>query len=603
MSPEYSSEPGLYSYIRRPYQKEVLDEIGNSDNEKIVIVSATQMMKTIVLMIAEAYKMAKRPGPILHVMDTIINCTKYSRERLDSMIRDNNFLTSIVQEVKPKKADTILMKKFVNGILKLVGANSPSGLIFTTIKDLLLDEVDSYRISTGEMGDPVELAIKRTTEFEDRQIIIASSPGNEITSRIKAEWDQSDQRYFYVPCPSCDEYQKLEWGGKDKDFGIKWENNDPTTAYYLCAKCKEKIYNRQKYWMNSHGEWKKTFPEVINHPGFHINRLYSPSSTTSWDKLVKDFLIAQRFSKMGDNERLQVHVNTVLAEWWTPKYNIPKNEKLLSRIENYFSTANPNIAGKVCYITAFVDVQPTWLELKVKGWGIGEESWLLERKIIEGNTGHDYVWNELDRQLIKPFPHPLGLNLYISAIGVDTGFNSDKAYAFVKDRLVRKLNNGVVQKFFATKGWNSPWKPITDYKPRMNNKGGIPLYMIGTDSAKEVIYNRLSIDNEEQSAPGYMHFNLYADPDYFQGLLSEALEIDRVTKIPKWVKVFERNEPLDCEVGNLFLLRLTRANLLKIMENLTAIAEKQKEGTLFDKKQNDNYQRPSTNWAVDGWKK
>lgn len=605
MSPEYSSEPGLYSYVRRPYQKEPLDEIGNPDNEKVIIVSATQMMKTILLMIAEAYKIDRHPGPLLHVMDTILNATRYSRERLDPMIRDNNFLRTKVEDVKPKKADTVLMKKFVGGILKLVGANSPSGLIFTSVKDLLLDEVDSYPISASDYGDPVELAIKRTTEFEDRQIILASSPGDEVVSRIWPEWEATDQRYYFVPCPHCNEMQKLEWGRVDDDFGIRWEKDDPSTAYYLCRYCHQKIYNREKYWMIANGQWKKTFPEKINKPGFHINRLYSPSATTSWDKLAEDFLVARKYSKQGDHERLKVFINTALAEPWSPKFDMPKEEKLVQRIEKYFTPDQRIIPGKICYLTAFVDVQDTWLHVIVVGWGIGEESWLIERKQIFGNPSLKYVWNELDMYLISAFPHELKLNMYISAIGIDTGgHHADEVYAFVKERQVRQLKNGVMQKFYATKGWNTPWKPITDNKGRMNNKGGLPLYMIGTDTAKEVIFNRLAIENDERSGYGYMHFNYFADAEFFEGLVSETLVRDKLTKISKWIQIpGRRNEDLDCYVGNLFLVRVTKANLIKIMEDLTAKADKLKEGTLFDKQTPSSAEVPKnkTNW-VNKWR-
>lgn len=600
LSSEYSSYE-LYNYERRPYQKEVLDAIGDRANEKVVIVSATQMMKTMMLMIASANRIKNNPGAILHVMDTIINATKYSRQRLEPMIHDNQYLNRLIQEVKPKKADTVLMKKFVGGLLTIVGANSSSGLIFTSARDLFLDEVDSYPINVSDFGDPVELAIKRTTEFEDRQIIMASSPGNEGTSRIWPEFELTDQRYFFVPCPHCNELQKLEFGGHDKDYGLKWKNNDSATTYYLCVQCHQEIYNREKYWMLSQGSWRKTYPERINRPGFHINRLYSPSSTTSWDRIVEDWMIARKFSKQGDHERLKVFINTVLAELWTPRYDTPKKEVLLQRVEDYYSANKPQIPGKVCFLTAFVDVQDTWLYLKVKGWSISEESWLIEERTFQGNPTLQMVWNELDVYLTKAYQHPLGLNLHISVIGVDTGgHHSDAVYAFVKPRLIRRLNNGAIQKFYATKGWNTYGKPITDYKQHLNNKGNIPLFLIGTDTAKEVIFNRLAIENEEKTGPGYMHFNHFATAEYFEGLFSETIVRDKSTGQAKWIKTFERNEPLDGEVGNLFVLRLSRANLLNITEDLMKLADKAKQGNLFSEQQ--EQKPPQRQSWVDSWK-
>jgi len=592
VSPEYSSETGLISFDRRPYQIEVLDEIGKKENEKIIIISATQMMKTIVMMIAIAHKIQKQPGPILFIMDTILNATKFSRQRLDPMIRDNYYLLERVEEVKPKKTDTVLMKKYIGGILNLVGANSATGLIFSSIKYLFLDEVDSYPFSIGEIGDVVELALRRTTEFEDRQIILSSSPGSEGQTRIWPEFENSDQRYYYVPCPHCNEYQKLEWGGPDKDYGIKWENDDPSTTYYLCIKCHEKIYNRDKYWMNKNGKWHKE-NLLSKIPGFHINRLYSPSSTTTWNKLVEQWLEAIKFSKQGDNERLKVFLNTVLATLWKPTIGLPETESLLQRIENYFTEDNI-LPEQVCYLTAGIDTQDNFLHIIIRSWGIGEESWLIMRKIIPGNPALIYIWNELDLLLQKPFAHPFGLNIYISSACIDTGGHyTDQVYEFVKNKEYRRI--------YGTKGSNVAGKPIAPSKPSFNNKGNIPLYIIGTDTAKEVVFTRLKID---KPGPGYYHFNQYADADYFEQLNSEKKVMKKVGGfyVPVWEEIpNRRHEDLDCEVLNIAALRISKPHLEKIYDDLKKKAEKLKEGTLFDK-QNIHQKPPmQKNW-VNKWK-
>jgi phage terminase large subunit GpA-like protein len=78
--------------------------------------------------------------------------------------------------------------------------------------------------------------------------------------------------------------------------------------------------------------------------------------------------------------------------------------------------------------------------------------------------------------------------------------------------------------------------------------GGVKLWPIGADTAKEEIYTRLKI---EQPGPGYMHFPYGLPDDYYSGLVAES----QVTKYVKgylrhvWEKTeTERNEPLDLEV-------------------------------------------------------
>ena len=89
-------------------------------------------------------------------------------------------------------------------------------------------------------------------------------------------------------------------------------------------------------------------------------------------------------------------------------------------------------------------------------------------------------------------------------------------------------------------------------------KGGVTLYMVGTDTLKRTIYARLKIG---QPGPGFCHFGQNATDDYLEGLTCERL-------IPRTVKGFQvlewqkpsgaRNEPLDLEVYCLAALELVK---------------------------------------------
>ena len=585
----------------------MLDELGNPLNEFWVAVMATQMGKSLMLQISQAYKMKEQPSPMLFVTDTKDNAAKYSRERLDTMIRDNELLKRIIEDTKGRKADTILLKKYLGGYLRLVGANSPSGLISSTIKDLYLDEVDAYKLSAGQMGDPIQLAIRRTSEYDNRQICMTTSPGDEGSSRIWPYFENTDQRYFRVPCTHCDEGQPLLWGGPEVDYGMKWQNDDPSTAHYLCVHCHKKIYNIDKYKFLPQGQWKKTFPERINKPGFHINKLYSLSETAKWEKLVEEWLQAVRSQRQGDSHHVKVFINTVRAELYKPSFGLPPQEKLLERVKDYYSPQLKSILQKVVFVTAGIDTQDNRLEMAVKGWCVGEESILLRYEVFEGNPALEFVWNTLDYALMEPFNHPLGFPLYISAVAIDTGgHQTDHVYSFVRDRLARRLKSGVVQRFYATKGANTSGKPIIPNKPSFNNKGNIPLYFIGTDTAKQVIMDRLKIEwnkeiKAEEPHPGYMHFHSCADITYIQGLLSEKKVLKRVNglHIPVWEPVpGQANEPLDCEVENLFAFRISKANLIKMNESMKELSTRLAQGTLFDKSKEEE---KGTHKENDGW--
>jgi phage terminase large subunit GpA-like protein len=395
--------------------------------------------------------------------------------------------------------------------------------------------------------------------------------------------------------------QRLKWGGPKFDFGFKWINNDPSTVYYLCENpnCKAHIPEEEKHFMLSHCQFVKQNPNVKNKPGFYVPRLYSSSSP--WGGWVEEFLIAKSKVKEGDKTKLQVFINTTLAELWDPTYGLPEEEELLQRVETYYSGEHPTLPEKICTLTAFTDVQDSYLETLIIGWGIGEESWRIERHIMPGNPGQHYVWNELDILLQKPFTHSLGVPLFISAAGIDTGGHfTDEAYSFVKNKAHRRI--------YGTKGANVPGKPIAPKQPSMNNKGGIPLYIIGTDTAKEVVFGRLKIEKkndwkDDEVHPGFPHFNHFCDADYFEQLTGEKQVMRKIQglHVPVWEEIpNRRHEVLDCEVGNLAVLRISKQNLIKIAEDLKSKATQLKQGTLFDQPKTETKQQQpliKKNWT------
>ena len=87
---------------------------------------------------------------------------------------------------------------------------------------------DRYEASAGAEGDPISLATKRTTTFWNKKIYICSTPTIKGLSRIETAFEESDKRYYHVPCPECNHKQVLKWKN------VVWEENKPETANYAC---------------------------------------------------------------------------------------------------------------------------------------------------------------------------------------------------------------------------------------------------------------------------------------------------------------------------------------------------------------------------------
>lgn len=542
------AEAGPYSTDRTPYVREIADAFGvGHPAERIVFRKSAQIGGSEILNNVIGYRIDASPGPILLVESTVETAKKYSTQRIAPMIAASPTLRAKVADPRSKDStNTIFAKAFPGGTLSIIGSNSSSAMRSMPIGVALLDEVDSYPHDVDQEGDPIKLIEKRTSTFGARRKIgMVSTPLIKKTSRIDKAFQLSDQRFYFVPCPHCDDFQTLQW-----EF-LRWDKTEsgeslPKTAHYICQHCGARIEEYQKTAMLAQGQWRATAESVDGITiGFAINALYSPVGWYSWASIVFDWLDAQ-----GDPAKLQVFVNTVLGEAWDPiQGDAVDAHTLEDRAVDYLGDdgARQQLPAGVRVITAGVDVQPTRLEVEIVGWGMRQESWSLAYLVLDGDPtvpdgAEGSVWQALDAALAEPWAHPSGVDLQVAACCVDSGgANTADVYAYCLTRRARRI--------WAIKGAPGAGRPIWPVRASKAAKSKVELFVLGVDSAKEQFYGRLKI---EQPGPGYCHFPTGRPAAYFVGLVSErpirSYRHGHVKTI--WEKISSkiRNEALDCRV-------------------------------------------------------
>lgn len=146
------------------------------------------------------------------VAPTVELAKRNSKQRIEPQIEDSPVLR---ERVKPSRSrdsgNTILSKEFLGGVLILTGANSAVGLRSMPARYLFLDEVDGYPGDIEGEGEPILLAERRSSTFQRRKVLLVSTPKIKGLSRIEHEYEASDQRRYFVPCPECGEYQALRF--------------------------------------------------------------------------------------------------------------------------------------------------------------------------------------------------------------------------------------------------------------------------------------------------------------------------------------------------------------------------------------------------------
>src|SRR5258706_3791919 len=119
------------------------------------------------------------------------------------------------------RGNKTLPREFPGCIPGMTGNNSAVGLRSMAARYLFLDEIDVYPGDVDGEGDPVNLALARTRTFARRKIFMISTPKITGRSRIEASFADSDQRYYWVPCPHCGEYQILKFAQ------VRWPKEEP----------------------------------------------------------------------------------------------------------------------------------------------------------------------------------------------------------------------------------------------------------------------------------------------------------------------------------------------------------------------------------------
>lgn len=564
ISSEVSARGGQWRSFS--FQREPMDSMSNPAIRRVVIKSATQILKSSTAENTIGYAMDVTPGPIMVLLPRKEDAIEFSEDRLAPMIEASPRLRAIATVTRSGRAP----KRFKGGRLTVTSGGSPANVAKRAIMLLVVDEADKLPYSAGEEGGPVALARKRGASYLDRfKELIASSPTIE-GSLIDREYALSDQREFFIPCPHCGTEQSL----MKKWHRVRWEktrlNAEGTlvpltrqeqadSARYYCEAegCQKPWDNRQLKEAVEHGRWIAQAP-FNGIAGYWISELYSPFK--SLPQIVMDF-----FEKKDHPEDYKAFVNTSLAENWVAQGEAPQYELLLARRENYSIGIIP--AGGLI-VTAGVDVQEDRLEVGLRAWGRRLENWSFLYEVLEGDTSElssstdkPTPWERLTALLAEHYPHERGSHLPVSLVMVDSGYRTNTVYNWVR------LGQPVA--VMATKGVEKGHRPVglpTAVDVTIGGriiKSGMKVRTINTSFFKEELYSWLKKappSTAERTAglpypAGYCHFPLDErrhGEEFMKQLCAEQLvsikDKRRGYVRQEWQKIRPRNEVLDVYV-------------------------------------------------------
>ena len=526
-----SSEQGKWHTDRAPYQREMMDAFSQRGVHDIAFMTGAQIGKTVMLSNMMGYVIDQKPGPCLLVMPAEDDTDNYSKERLAPDIEATPVLRD---KVFGGNGSTIRQKNFPGGFISMTGAMSPGGLKSRPIRYLFMDEVDGYPASAGVEGDPVSLAKKRTQTFgSTAKRICTSTPTMKTTSRIYREFLHGTQEEWEITCKHCGEHSPILFddirfektesaiNGSQKEYTV-------TSAKWRCPKC----HGTMEEWevKRAPAKWVKHNPDALKlgFRSFHLNAFASPWA--DWKAECKKFLDSK-----DDPEMLKTFYNLELGLPFEYRETTAIPETMYLRREHY----KAEVPNGVLVLTIGIDTQENRLEYEVKGWGRKEESWGIQYGVIPGRADEDATWEQVDELLDREWRMENGKTVKAAVTFMDAG-------GHYWDAVVENCYKRRHKRIYPIKGDNKDTGPLVRHTK--STKKGLNLFLLNVYVGKRAVLYNAGVTTP---GPRYMHYpddeEKGYDEYYFRGLISEQMKPvkKRGVYVEEWVKIYERNEPLD----------------------------------------------------------
>lgn len=570
MSSESSYGEGKWT--TESFQVALLNAMGNDLIHELNIPKSARTGYTKMLMANIAYKLKHKKRSVCMWSPTDDDAKGIMKKHVDPMIRDVPVIKAMAPWFgKKHKDNTEDQKTFDNRkVLWWLGGKAAGNYREKSPDEVGYDELSSFDADINNEGSPTFLGDKRLEGATFPKSIRGSTPKLAGSCQITRAAEESAYLLrFHVRCPHCRTEQTLKWGGKDDPFGLKWSKDalgEVDKAWYLCesgngctfehyemveaSRTGRYICEKTGVWTRDSMDWFGADDAPIRTPRrltFHIWTIYS--TFTTWVKIADERVKAGK-----DRGKLKTFVNTTLGEAWEEDLTEKVDWELLRERREVYAAQVP---ARCVALMGGIDTQDDRYELRVWGFGAGEEAWLIYRRVLTGDPSSVELLRQVGLELHRQFTRADGTKMIVMRWCWDSGGHHSET---VRAQSRKHGLHWVIPIF----GASTYGKPIASFPRKKERKSKTYLTEVGTDNAKEVIYNRLKQQPDgNRPVPGLIHFpadDSICDDDELKQLTSETKKwiLAKGRRVLRWDASKKRNEALDCFVYALAALRISQ---------------------------------------------
>jgi len=557
-----SAEAGQYRTDRMPYLREIMRELSpQSPVQQVKVMKGTQLGFTEVANNVAMYYMDIVPSSQLMIMPTETLAKDHSNRKLTPSLRAMPDLAKRISGGKTK--DDIggtFEKIYPGGMLKIAWAGSPANFRSLSCRVVLLDDVDGFPFDVDGEGSPLDLAKKRTDSFGIlRKIYINSTPTVDGASNIQSEFEASDQRHYYMPCPHCREKILFERDGFV--YETDGENGEIVGGVrYRCPECGGMIEERMKTKMLHAGEWIPHRPGH-RHRGYRLPAYYSPVGFLGWDDIFSEYEEAKRLADEGDNTKMKSWSNTRDANVWKEEISATDTDSIVNLAIEFPEGCVP---PRTAFTTMTVDVQLDHFWYQVSAWRYGGGKHTLR-------YGRCETWSDIEEVFSVRYYSDAGEMFAVRRVAIDAGYRTDEVYEFCA------MHSDICVPVKGVETQRQPWRvsDVTQKKGARTVKTGLKLYLIDTTYYKDRLDARIKRslarfdEGTLDTADNAITLHSATGPDFARQMTSEykAEELNKKTGKVKyfWKKVTRNadNHLWDCAVYDEFLSDMLGIGFLK----------------------------------------
>jgi phage terminase large subunit GpA-like protein len=580
------NDRGAWDPLVTPYLIEPLDRLADRLYQGVVFVGPARTGKTFGLPIAGIYyAVTVAPADILAIYMSQDTARDFSRMELDRAIANTPELAALMS---PRARDDNTYDKFFrNGIALKIGWPAATQLRGKTVRYVFLMDYDGGgSVNVDGRGSLWGQAFKRITTYLSRGKCFAeSSPGFEYddptwTPRTPHEappavgiaslYNTGTRARWYWACRHCAQHFEAKPGlvpflvPEFEEVIEAVRTHDLMTlaeswAKVACTHCGGIHEPHEKVELNAlRQDGDRIAGAAWVHEGQQLvdGRLEGEPRRTNvasywlggagaayqpWISIVHTYLTAAaEYARTGDETELR---RTSFEDQGWPYMPMAVRrtrtpEQFAGRLEDWERGTCPD---GVRFLTAFADVQAHAFVIHVMGWGVGLQSWLIDRFRITSSRRPEgerfealdpavYLedWHELIPRLVDAsYPcasHP-EYRLRPMITGADSGGKEGvtlRAYDFY--RHLRALQQH--QRFRLVKGEGNLNAPLVQLsypdsrgrKDRDGGRGDVPVMRLNVNQLKDGIAGDLA---REVPGPGYCHIPRWVDEGYFSEVTAE----------------------------------------------------------------------------------